>query len=108
MKPISDITDPPPRPARASFHRITDRQVEIMTATLCDAIATNKLPPDDTQQAIAELIGAMVEQVTRLNQAVAVANDPSDVTVKVTINNIGRLVVEPDEDQIAAFGRLAR
>ncbi|WP_131753705.1 hypothetical protein [Burkholderia vietnamiensis] len=108
MKPISDITDPPLRPARAGVHRITDRQVEIMTSTLCDAVAGTKLPPEDARQAVGELIGAMVKQVTRLNQAVAVANDPSDLGVKVTINNIGRPVVEHDEDQIAAIGRLAR
>ncbi|WP_174959651.1 hypothetical protein [Burkholderia aenigmatica] len=125
MKPKSDITDPPQRPARASFHRITDRQVEIMTTTLCDVIASDKLPPDDTQQAIAVLIGAMVKQVTRLNQAVAVANDPSDLGVKMTINNAGRPVelhadagliprsvveaeLDAEADRIRAFGRLAR
>uniref|UniRef100_UPI0021BED011 hypothetical protein n=1 Tax=Burkholderia multivorans TaxID=87883 RepID=UPI0021BED011 len=101
MKPISDITDPPPRPTRASFHRITDRQVEIMTATLCDVVANKKLPPDEAQALVGELIGAMVKQVTRLNEAVEAANTPVGVNVKMTINNIGQPVVESVEDEAA-------
>nr|WP_232356595.1 hypothetical protein [Burkholderia multivorans] len=108
VKPISDITDPPPRPTRASFHRITDRQVEIMTATLCDVIATKKLPPDEGKEMVGQLIRAMVTQVSRLNEAVAKASRSPDVEVKMKINNIGQPVVETDEDRIAAFARWAR
>ncbi|MBN6728767.1 hypothetical protein [Burkholderia multivorans] len=112
MKPISDITDPPPRPTRASFHRITDRQVEIMTATLCDAILrAGKITPQNVHEAPAHLVGAMITHVKRLNEAIEAANNPAGFDVKVTINNVGQPVVESVEDEaarIAAFGRLAR
>lgn len=76
VKPISDITDPPPRPTRASFHRITDRQVEIMTATLCDAILrAGKITPQNVHEAPAHLVGAMITHVKRLNASIAEAND---------------------------------
>ncbi|MDC6130799.1 hypothetical protein PPH41_23310 [Burkholderia gladioli] len=66
--------------------RITDRQVEIMTATLCDAIAFQKLPIDDPQHAIGELIGAMAKQVGRLNEAVVAPVEPE---AQVTIDAHG-------------------
>ncbi|WP_197419300.1 hypothetical protein, partial [Burkholderia sp. BDU5] len=86
VKPVSDITDPPPQPTRSP--RITDRQAEIMTAALCDVIANKKLPADEAQAVIGELIGAMVKQVTRLNEAVAAANNPARDDIKATIDNI--------------------
>lgn len=51
--------------------RITDRQVEIMTATICDVIANKNLPPDEGKEMVGQLIRAMVTQVSRLNAAIA-------------------------------------
>ncbi|WP_349252988.1 hypothetical protein [Burkholderia cenocepacia] len=114
-----------PRTAVTTHRRISDRQVEIMTATLCDVVADKKLPADEAHALVGELIGAMIKQVTRLNEAVEGANTPVGLDIKMTINNIGqpvelhadaglipRSVVEAELDaqaaRIAAFGRLAR
>ncbi|MDN7895852.1 hypothetical protein QZM82_06545 [Burkholderia cepacia] len=105
VNPMS--TKETPRTAVTTRRRISDRQVEIMTATLCDVVANEKLPPDEAQALVGELIGAMVKQATRLNEVVEAANNPVGFDVKVTINNVGRPVVESDEDRAAAFGRLA-
>ncbi|MCA8339835.1 ClpX C4-type zinc finger protein [Burkholderia multivorans] len=52
------------------------------------------------------------ECVATCAELVAEAKKPSDVKVKVTINNVGQPVaapvVETDENRAAAFGRLAR
>ncbi|MCA8014639.1 hypothetical protein QZM42_29400 [Burkholderia vietnamiensis] len=70
------ITDPPPRPTRESkLPRITDRQVEIMTATLCEVIANKNLPPDEGKEMVGQLIRAMVIQVSRLNAAITCGVD---------------------------------
>ncbi|WP_244097681.1 hypothetical protein [Burkholderia anthina] len=118
------IAEPPPRPLVTTVHRITDRQVEIMTETLCDVVANKKLPADEAHALVGELISAMIKQVTRLNEAVAGANTPVGLDIKMTINNVGqpvelhadaglipRSVVEAEldaeADRIRAFGRLA-
>lgn len=59
-----------PRTAVTTHRRISDRQVEIMTATLCDVIANKNLPPDDGKEMVGQLIRAMVTQVSRLNAAI--------------------------------------
>ncbi|MCB4342488.1 hypothetical protein LA345_00890 [Burkholderia vietnamiensis] len=104
---------------------ITDRQVEIMTATICDVIANKNLPPNEGKEMVGQLIRAMVTQVSRLNAAVTYGVDeviprasskseasrPSDVKVRVTISNAGQPVAESaeqEEERIRAFGRLAR
>ncbi|EEE04586.1 ClpX C4-type zinc finger protein [Burkholderia multivorans] len=51
------------------------------------------------------------ECVATCNELIAEASRPSDVKVKVTINNTGQVVTESVEDEaarISAFGRLAR
>ncbi|MCA7959482.1 hypothetical protein LGM14_18450 [Burkholderia multivorans] len=54
---------------------ITDRQVEIMTATICDVIANKNLPPNEGKEMVGQLIRAMVTQVSRLNAAVTYGVD---------------------------------
>jgi len=113
VKTKFDVTDlPSPRRLTVSpgAPRITDRQIEIMTATLCDVIASNKLPPDEGKEAVGLLIRAMVTQVSRLNEAIAEASRSPDVDVKVTNSTTGQPVVSPadtEDERVRAFGRLA-
>ncbi|AYQ38312.1 MULTISPECIES: ClpX C4-type zinc finger protein [Burkholderia cepacia complex] len=48
------------------------------------------------------------ECVATCTEIIVEAKKPSGVKVTVSINNVGRPVVETDEDRIAAFSRLAR
>ncbi|WP_186121464.1 hypothetical protein [Burkholderia gladioli] len=72
---------PPPRPDHqprlvAVPRGITDRQVEIMTATLCEAVLNICTHAgEDAPAAIGNLIGAMVKQVQHLNAEVEAANE---------------------------------
>ncbi|WP_186108748.1 hypothetical protein [Burkholderia gladioli] len=55
---------------------ITDRQVEIMTATLCEAVLNIRTHAgEDTPAVIGKLISAMVKQVQHLNAEVEAANE---------------------------------
>ncbi|WP_420957545.1 hypothetical protein [Burkholderia gladioli] len=75
MNPIEQNAAPELVPGPA---RITDRQVEIMTATLCEAVLNIKeYAGDDAPAATALLIRAMVKQVSKLNEAVAASNEKS-------------------------------
>ncbi|WP_242460812.1 hypothetical protein [Burkholderia cenocepacia] len=63
------------RTAVTTVHRITDRQVEIMTATLCNAILqAGEITPQNVHEAPGHLIGAMITHVTRLNASILDAN----------------------------------
>lgn len=74
VNPMS--TKEAPRTAVTTQRRISDRQVEIMTATLCDAILrAGKITPQNVHEAPGHLIGAMITHVTRLNASIAEAND---------------------------------
>ncbi|UEC01222.1 hypothetical protein [Burkholderia vietnamiensis] len=64
-----------PRTAVTAHRRISDRQVEIMTATLCEVIANKNLPPDEGKEMVGQLIRAMVIQVSRLNAAITCGVD---------------------------------
>ncbi|HDR8930296.1 hypothetical protein [Burkholderia vietnamiensis] len=64
-----------PRPLVTTHRRITDRQVEIMTATLCEVVANKNLPPDEGKEMVGQLIRAMVIQVSRLNAAITCGVD---------------------------------
>lgn len=86
MKPIADITDPPPRPSRGQ--QITDRQAEIMTATLCEAICSaGRVTAENAADAAPALITALVVQVSNLNEAIADAN--SGVTARASSTSPG-------------------
>ncbi|WP_186257384.1 hypothetical protein [Burkholderia gladioli] len=63
-------------PNGALAPRITDRQVEIMTATLCEAVLNIRAHAgEDAPEAIGKLISAMVKQVQHLNAEVEAANE---------------------------------
>lgn len=79
-KPSDGNLPPPPPPPRqqprliAGSRVITDRQVEIMTATVCDVIANCKFKPGHGDEAVGALISAMVQKISMLNSAVEAAN----------------------------------
>ncbi len=55
---------------------ITDLQIEIMTATLCEAVLNIRTHAgEDAPAAIGKLISAMVKQVQHLNAEVEAANE---------------------------------
>ncbi|WP_186200840.1 hypothetical protein [Burkholderia gladioli] len=61
--------DPAPRLMRGPA-RITDRQVEIMTATVCDVIANRKYSKAHPDESVDALIGVLVAAVRSLNAEV--------------------------------------
>ncbi|MCQ0032552.1 hypothetical protein [Burkholderia glumae] len=72
---------------------ITERQVEIMTATLCEAVLNiGERAVDDAPAAIDKLVAAMVKQVRRLNEAVGQAREPScaDLGARVRLTVTGQ------------------
>ncbi|WP_186120544.1 hypothetical protein [Burkholderia gladioli] len=92
MNPIEQNAAPELVPGPA---RITDRQVEIMTATLCEAVLNIRTHAgEDAPEVIGKLISAMVKQVGRLNDAIAA---PAEPEVQMKIDLLGRAVVTPRE-----------
>lgn len=82
MKPIETNAAAPQLTRGAA--PITERQVEIITASLCEAIADRKFARGRADETIPALIGTMVEQVGRLNEAVAAADMEVDRRVPLT------------------------
>ncbi|WP_124825425.1 MULTISPECIES: hypothetical protein [unclassified Burkholderia] len=64
-----------PRTAVTTHRRISDRQVEIMTAAICEVICgAGHVTAENAADAAPALIKAIVVQVSRLNEAIADAN----------------------------------
>ncbi|ACR28682.1 hypothetical protein [Burkholderia glumae] len=101
MNPFDTSALPPRAPDQqprliAGPRGITARQVEIMTATLCGAIADRKFACDRADEEIPALIGAMVKQVRHLNEAVAAPTEPE---ARMAIDRFGRpVLIESDAE----------